>query len=182
MLITGCAECGTVITVPYPKSNSLLNSMPEPYSCINPDCGGEAVKVDNNALIEADRHKITVLSDEDYVRLLTQPKYNANPQKVGRLLLGKKMVSVDLSAAGEGNRTIVKSLTLEGGVTLHFGISSQGACVFQIEEPNAKDNSVPTEADSSYISEDRAQAGHNASNEQRGQRSEPDVRSGRSDL
>lgn len=183
MFITKCLKCLSVVAVPYIKHNSLLRSLvPRSLKCIDPNCNGKVVEISKDELVNGPEYSVTTLSDEDYVRLLTQPKYNANPQKVGKLLLGKKVVSVELSAVGEGNRSIVHSLTLEGGISLYFGISSQGACVYKIEEPNEKDRSVSVETDISNCTEDRAQTGHLDSSEQGCPGSESDDWSGRPDI
>jgi hypothetical protein len=55
---------------------------------------------------------------------------------VRKLLLGSKIVAVDVSPRSE--RTIIKSLTFTDGTKMHFGISQLGACIYNVEEVNSE--------------------------------------------
>jgi len=55
-----------------------------------------------------------------------------NADVLSKLLVGSVISSVDLVDMGEKNRSIVNSLTLKGGRTVHFATSTQGATIYKV--------------------------------------------------
>lgn len=159
MFVTRCQSCGTVVAVPLVPPNSLLTSYKGDFPCIDMNCDGHAEIVDEKALVTAEKEKIATLAADIYYRLLMEPKTNASFQKVASLLCTKRVISVDGTESNDGQRTIIHALKLEDGIVLRFAISSHGACVWRVEDPNAKNDRVPAQADPSDGTANRAQAG-----------------------
>ncbi|ERR1043165_3669530 len=59
---------------------------------------------------------------------------NCSPSMLKKILLGHRTVSVDVSASGDPNKSIVTSLTLDNGKVIHLASSTKGAIVYKITE------------------------------------------------
>jgi hypothetical protein len=64
---------------------------------------------------------------------LPEEKREAGIMKLLSSLKGKRIVSLKLKRAGDV-RSIIESLTIEGGKTFHFASSTKGATIFKVTE------------------------------------------------
>jgi hypothetical protein len=75
------------------------------------------------------------LTPEEYFRALHgfgfPDEINCPPEVIRGLLLTNQVVGVGVSLAPK-QRTVLNSIELENGLTLHLGISTQGPVVFKI--------------------------------------------------
>lgn len=64
------------------------------------------------------------LGDED--------QRHCSPADVRKMVLGKKVVAVSIEPASDKRRSLISSLTLEDGKTLHLAPSTKGVTIYKV--------------------------------------------------
>lgn len=133
---TVCNTCGLAIQVNGSDqrikdllSREIWGSM---FPC--PRCGvGQAIR-DTELPLELEAAWVELTPDE-YFRALhgfgLPDEINCPPEVIQSLLLGNSVVGVGVELAPK-QRTVLNTLELSNGLTLHLGVSTNGPVVFKI--------------------------------------------------
>jgi DNA-directed RNA polymerase subunit RPC12/RpoP len=61
---------------------------------------------------------------------------NCSPLALKKILVGHKALAIEVSEAGDPNKSILTSITLDNGKVIHLAASTKGAIVYKVTEAN----------------------------------------------
>lgn len=114
------------------RSDADLHVLTVKMTCPTDECAGTMELVVGQA-----PHRFSTISAKDLFaasrgRGLPKEK-RCSPEALGPILLGKKIVGMEMEKVGD-DRSVIDSLTVEGGKTIHFATSTRGATIYKVTE------------------------------------------------
>lgn len=87
-------------------------------------------------LIETEHAVGDVLSAMDifktHMGFGTESERKCSPERLMRLLVGKKVVAIELSKAADKNRSLVSTMTFEDNITIYLAPSIRGVTIYKV--------------------------------------------------
>jgi len=128
-----CLTCRVLYAVP--SDDPDLRLLEKPALCPNYPCRGELSPLaETNADIRA--VKVTALELFQAHQLGLVSERRCGPEDLQKNLVGWKIISIDMAQASDPNKSILRSITLENGKTVHLGPSTFGAVALKVTENN----------------------------------------------
>ena len=148
MIIIACRECGNAIRVTgeHDEVQQLLGEhnqdwYPDKYPCPMPTCDGKSEFMD---AIEPAAFRMLNIVDltlhEAYAAfhgLGLPDERDCGPVAIRECLLSGRVKSVDVRLIRGSSRSVLYSITMEDGTTIHVGSSPFGAVVYRLAKPQS---------------------------------------------
>lgn len=125
-----CASCRkSWLAVGSKDEQALLEALATP-ACPKFGCEGQLRREKKN---DADAEYVRAGAFYEALNSLGLPEERlCGPEDLGSLLVGKRIESIHLEPSPSPHRSIVHSITLEGGLTLHLSTSGHGATAYRM--------------------------------------------------
>lgn len=144
-VIYSCNKCQVSFAVSATDPDIRL--LPKPWTkadgkkrtslnCPNTPCPGKVrsyAKTNARMLVMATRVGALELY-QACLGLGLEDERQCSPHTIKKLLTGSRIYSVALETMTDPNKALIRSITLEGGKTIHIGPSTHGAVVFKVTE------------------------------------------------
>lgn len=129
--IFSCSKCRTFYSVS--ATDPDLRLLEREVSCPNFPCKGKIVPfVQTNAKMKAVKVKAVELFQSHQMGLGEERK--CGPKTLRKLLTGATIKDLDIDKGTGPDRSIIRSITLVGGKTIHLGPSTHGVVVLKVTE------------------------------------------------
>lgn len=131
MIIFQCSKCK--VTYSVSSKDSDLHLLRGEVCCPNHPCKGKIVEIaKTNAKVRAVKVRAVELYQAHQMGFASERK--CGPKELAKILTGAKVLSVDIDKSQDPNKSIIRSLTLEGGKTIHLAPSTLGVVVLKVTE------------------------------------------------
>jgi len=136
--IVACPTCRNAVQIggDADEIRNLLRDE-KSFKCVTPLCRGRMLPMGLADL--KGQYEMSEMPVKSFFRAIngfgTGNGAPASRERLTELLLSQRVVDVVAYPIGQPERVIVREMTLESGIRLHFESSARGACVYYIEEP-----------------------------------------------
>lgn len=126
-----CSACK--VTYSVSSKDPDIHLLQKDVRCPNHPCNGIVVEIaKTNARVKAVKVKAVELYQAHQMGFSSERK--CGPAELTKMLTGTKVISVDVDKTSDPDKSILRSITLEGGRTLHLAPSTIGVVVLKVTE------------------------------------------------
>lgn len=128
-----CSKCPVVFLVL--ESDGSIHLLKETMNCPSFKCKGKiSVKAITNIKIPGAKPITALDLYQASMGIGTSEERKCSSKDVQKLLVGATVAKVSFGKSLDPSRSVINSITLENGKTIHLATSTQGPMVFKITE------------------------------------------------